>query len=235
MFERCIYNRIIDHLSNQRYSLQYGFQSGKSTTSQMLYVPHEIHNILEKRAQVDIVYLDFAKAFDKVSHDKLARNKCNDILEEAKIDYYHRLFAVNKGNSKEIWNTINELMSRSSKSRNISSLLINKKVVTNNNEIAECLNQYFAEIGSKLANNAPQSTNGKAFHQYVQTAATGTMFILRPTTSDEVIKLISSISDKKATGLDPIPCKLFKLSAPIVSKSLCDIFNLSIQTALLYS
>jgi hypothetical protein len=66
----------------------------------------------------------------------------------------------------------------------------------------------------------------------VQTAATGTMFILRPTTSDEVIKLISSISDKKATGLDQIPCKLLKLSAPIVSKSLCDILNLSIKTAI---
>ncbi|CAB3984518.1 Hypothetical predicted protein [Paramuricea clavata] len=37
----------------------------------MLYVLHEIHNILEKRAQVDTVYLDFAKAFDKVSHDLL--------------------------------------------------------------------------------------------------------------------------------------------------------------------
>jgi hypothetical protein len=45
VFERCIYNRIIDHLSNQLYSLQYGFQSGKSTTSQMLYVLHEIHEI----------------------------------------------------------------------------------------------------------------------------------------------------------------------------------------------
>jgi hypothetical protein len=37
----------------------------------MLYVLHEIHNILEKRAQVDTVYLDFAKAFDKVSHGLL--------------------------------------------------------------------------------------------------------------------------------------------------------------------
>jgi hypothetical protein len=71
VFERCIYNRIIDHLSSQLYDLQYGFQSGKSTTAQMLYVLHEIHNVLEKRGQVDTVYLDFAKAFDKVSHDLL--------------------------------------------------------------------------------------------------------------------------------------------------------------------
>ncbi|CAB4025082.1 Hypothetical predicted protein, partial [Paramuricea clavata] len=71
VFERCIYNRIIGHLSSQLYDLQYGFQSGKSTTAQMLYVLHEIHNVLEKMGQVDTIYLDFAKAFDKVSHDLL--------------------------------------------------------------------------------------------------------------------------------------------------------------------
>jgi sarcosine oxidase/L-pipecolate oxidase len=70
-FERCIYIIIIDHLSSQLYDLQYGFQSGKSTTAQMLYVLHEIHNVLEKRGQVDTVYLDFAKAFNKVRHDLL--------------------------------------------------------------------------------------------------------------------------------------------------------------------
>ena len=37
----------------------------------MLYVLHEIHNVLEKRGHVDTVYLDFANAFDKVSHDLL--------------------------------------------------------------------------------------------------------------------------------------------------------------------
>jgi hypothetical protein len=86
---------------------------------------------------------------DNWLHFKLARNKCSNMLKEAKRDYYDRLFAVNKGNTNEVWNTINELISRSSKSQNISSLLINKKVVTNNTEIAECLNQYFAEMGSK--------------------------------------------------------------------------------------
>jgi hypothetical protein len=71
VFERRIYNKIIDHLSSKLCDLQCGFQSGKSTTAQMLYVLHEIHNVLEKRGQVDTVYLNFAKAFDKVSHHLL--------------------------------------------------------------------------------------------------------------------------------------------------------------------
>ncbi len=71
VFERCIYNRLIEHVHGQIYELQYGFRRGKSTTSQLLHVLHQILNALEQRNQVDIVYLDFAKAFDKVNHDLL--------------------------------------------------------------------------------------------------------------------------------------------------------------------
>ena len=71
VFERCIYNRLIDHVHGQIYELQYGFLRGRSTTSQLLHVLHQVLKVLEQRNQVDIVYLDFAKAFDKVSHDLL--------------------------------------------------------------------------------------------------------------------------------------------------------------------
>ena len=71
VFERCIYNRLADHFSGQLYKLQYGFQKDKSTTSQLLNVLHNIHKFLEKRCEVDTIYLDFAKAFNKVSHEHL--------------------------------------------------------------------------------------------------------------------------------------------------------------------
>ncbi|CAB4025727.1 Hypothetical predicted protein [Paramuricea clavata] len=71
VFERCIYNRLTDHISSKLNELQHGFQRGKSTTSQLLHVLHNIHKMLEKRCQVDTIYLNFAKAFDKVSHDLL--------------------------------------------------------------------------------------------------------------------------------------------------------------------
>ena len=37
----------------------------------MLYICNELLNVLEKGGQVDVVYLDFAKALDKVNHDPL--------------------------------------------------------------------------------------------------------------------------------------------------------------------
>ena len=44
---------------------------GRSTTTQMTQVFHNVGDILDKGGQVDILYLDFSKAFDTVPHDLL--------------------------------------------------------------------------------------------------------------------------------------------------------------------
>ena len=43
----------------------------KSTVSQLFQVVHQLANALEKRQQVDVIYLDVSKAFKRVSHEKL--------------------------------------------------------------------------------------------------------------------------------------------------------------------
>ncbi|CAB4044382.1 Hypothetical predicted protein, partial [Paramuricea clavata] len=49
----------------------FGFLKSKSTTSQLLQVLHDIGNKLDNKCQVNTLYLDFAKAFDKVNHELL--------------------------------------------------------------------------------------------------------------------------------------------------------------------
>ena len=69
--ERCIFNRIYPLLHDQIYTLQHGFMKGRSTVTQLLQVLHDIKKSVIKGEQVDMVYLDFEKAFDKVPHDLL--------------------------------------------------------------------------------------------------------------------------------------------------------------------
>ena len=73
VLERCVYNHLIERISSQLHNLQYGFLKGKSTTSQLLQVLNEIGELLDKRVQVDTIYLDFAKAFDRVDHQLLLK------------------------------------------------------------------------------------------------------------------------------------------------------------------
>ena len=73
VFERCVYNRLIAHVSINLHHIQFGILRGKSTTAQLLQVLKEIGEKLDKRVQTDIIYLDFAKAFDRVDHRLLVR------------------------------------------------------------------------------------------------------------------------------------------------------------------
>ena len=59
-------------LSNNLFSTaQHGFLAGKSCVTQMLEFVEYISEANDNGEDVDIVYLDFCKAFDKVPHEKL--------------------------------------------------------------------------------------------------------------------------------------------------------------------
>ena len=51
--------------------LEHGFLRNRSCVTQLLSVLHTIGRNLDKNIQTDIIYLDFAKAFDTVDHNVL--------------------------------------------------------------------------------------------------------------------------------------------------------------------
>ena len=54
-------------------SFQHGFRSGHSCTTQLLTVIEELANSIDSHKQVDVLFLDFAKAFDTVPHQRLLK------------------------------------------------------------------------------------------------------------------------------------------------------------------
>ena len=67
LFHRHLYTHVRDNFSLQ----QRGFVQGKSCLVNLLETVHEINTILEDGDVVNLVYLDFQKAFGKVSHESL--------------------------------------------------------------------------------------------------------------------------------------------------------------------
>ena len=74
VMERCVCNRFYAHVSHLITSLQHGFMRNRSCVTQLLYVLHSIGESLDRNIQTDILYLDFAKAFDCVVTSFLLRN-----------------------------------------------------------------------------------------------------------------------------------------------------------------
>ena len=63
----------MQHLNrnNILYPLQHGFREKRSCETQLIEFVHDIAFNLQKGVQNDVVVMDFAKAFDKVAHNRL--------------------------------------------------------------------------------------------------------------------------------------------------------------------
>ena len=72
VLEKLVFNHVIDYLSKWVLNpTQFGFLKGKSTIQQLLSFMEDIITETTNKHQVDVVYLDFRKAFDSVSHGEL--------------------------------------------------------------------------------------------------------------------------------------------------------------------
>jgi hypothetical protein len=77
VLERCVYSQFYEHVFHLITPHQHGFIRNRSCVTQLLSVLHSIGQKLDKNEQTDIVYLDFAKAFDSVDHSILLHKlKC---------------------------------------------------------------------------------------------------------------------------------------------------------------
>ena len=73
IFERVIKKKIMAHLIGKQKlnDGQHGFVPGRSTQTQLLCHYNDIYEAMIEGKRLDTVFLDFAKAFDKVDHNIL--------------------------------------------------------------------------------------------------------------------------------------------------------------------
>ena len=83
----CIISKLMEHIINSSiiaharshnilYPLQHGFRGQRSCETQLLDFVNDIANNMQAGLQTDVCVLDFAKAFDKVSHRRLVYKLC---------------------------------------------------------------------------------------------------------------------------------------------------------------
>ena len=70
VFEKLLVNHMTSYLeeNNKLNQNQYGFRAGRSCLAQLIAHYEKILSSLESNSNVDVIYLDFAKAYDKVDH-----------------------------------------------------------------------------------------------------------------------------------------------------------------------
>ena len=73
LLEHVIYSNVMSHLEKYEYlnDKQHGFRSSRSCESQLALTVNDLAKILDDKGQVDIIIMDFSKAFDTVPHERL--------------------------------------------------------------------------------------------------------------------------------------------------------------------
>ena len=73
MLERIIKDHLLQYFIRNKFitSRQHGFHPGHSCETQLFHVLDDWTSALELEHQVDVIYLDLQKAFDKVPHARL--------------------------------------------------------------------------------------------------------------------------------------------------------------------
>ena len=81
LMEQLIKEEIVDHMTKNKLFCkeQHGFMAGRSTVTNLLETIDDWTRDLELGNNLDVIYLDFKKAFDKVPHRRLIR----------KLEQYH--------------------------------------------------------------------------------------------------------------------------------------------------
>lgn len=71
VFEKIIYDQLYASLKNEFNHHQHGFLHGRSTISNLILLNDYITEALEEGIQVDAIYTDYSKAFDRIQHNTL--------------------------------------------------------------------------------------------------------------------------------------------------------------------
>lgn len=80
LFDSLIHIKLTDTFFPFIAKEQHGFVKGRSTLSNLLNLTENVHEAFAMGEQVDVIYTDYAKAFDKLSHSALLyKLKCSGI------------------------------------------------------------------------------------------------------------------------------------------------------------
>ena len=165
--------------------------------------------------------------FDKY---KKYRNVLNRAIEGAKRNYYNKIVTEEKHNSEKLYQTINKICKLKNSKRIFPTKLLNDKgnVTTKPEEIACVLNEHFASVGYKMAQDIPAPPSHIKMTK--PNSCNFNSIFLSPSTNAEVCSIIDRLKNKKAQRYTDVETKFIKYGKLIISPIISNLFNLCIET-----
>ena len=110
IFERLVYNRLVDFIEKNKIlsQNQFGFQKGKSTENAVTSIVSQILQAKDRKESSYCIFLDFAKAFDTVNHDILIE-KLNYYGIKGNALAWFKSYLCNRAQYTQIGETLSDI------------------------------------------------------------------------------------------------------------------------------
>ena len=230
------YNILHDHITEMKKKhLPYKFEKFHRHKHNNKWISFGIIRSIKTR---DEMYLKFKRCNQQnVEYDTLKNNLhvFNRILKkairEAKIQYYDKLFEQHKSDIKKTWQTISDIICKSNtKRKTLDKIIVDSKVIRDKGEICDKFNDFFANIGPKLATQIKPISN-KTYDTFLKKRLLMS-FAFTLVAENDVLKHLSSLRTKNSAGIDGISVKLLKKISSALISPLTLIINQSLVTGI---
>ena len=154
---------------------------------------------------------------------KQIRNKVTNMNQKLKRDFFSDKIKTFEGNVKETWKTINQMINKRSKTTHNSSLEDGDKDITDSQQIADAMNQYFCNIREKLSSKIPTRKN-PLLSGDVKINQHSKIFRFKNVVEVQIRRAMKSLKTSNGFGLDGISSSFLKVGMPVLASSLSTIF-----------
>ena len=167
------------------------------------WVDNSVKKLIAKKNKACRKWIQSAKIEHKIVFKKL-RNKLKSCIRTKRKFFYNMKFQSSIGDNKKVYGIINEICSNKRTSTPII-LHVDDKQIENAFQKAEQFNNFFSNIGHKLASKIPAQDLNLSHVKNL-----GNSMYFYEVTEFEVFNLIANLANKKSSGFDGISNFFFK-------------------------
>lgn len=175
-------------------------------------------DIIKKTKQRDSLYkkLHKQKNNDNMQQEyKRVKKEVQSLIETTKKERIENNFERALGNPRKTWKEINTLLHRNEKKANVwEECTMDGTTPNNRQQTANKLNEYFAEIGEKLANIIMKEPNW--VEKITLNSSLQNSFYLKECDEEEVSNIINDLQNNKAPGPDTITVSMLKNISEVI-------------------
>ena len=202
--------------------------NSKNKKNRRPWITRGILNSIRKR---NTLYKHSLNHPNEDNHKKYTcyRNKLTTIIRLSRKTYFSRKLEQNKNNTDLLWQTVNDMLGRQKDRLINSEFIYNGQNISEPEHIANIFNEYFTNIGPKLASEI-RTDNGH-FSQYLSNYNDNSLFF-NPTNVHEILDVVKSLKSSKSSGNDEISVNLLKKIIFHIASPLAHIINLSLSVGM---